>query len=347
MKKNILNIALIVLCGAIMGIFMFTVDGPQVVLNALKTAKPIHLILAATCMLAYWVLEASAFHSICKGLKSKISYRDCFQTSMVGQMFNCITPFASGGQPVQAYRLTKCGMPLGQASCALLAKFIVYQIVLTVYTLVVIVFKLPFFMSEVPGFSLVVFIGFAANTIVMAAILGIGFAPKTTKKILIAIARFCHKVKLVKSPDKLYEKIEVETERFYSEFAVLKSNPKAMILPALLTVVQLTAFFTVPYFVCLSLSATSIKYGTVVCAAAFVLLVSSFVPLPGGSGGAEGGFYLFFGMFFVQTGILSVAIVLWRVMTFYLPILAGLIFSKLPIGSLNVRKKKQLVPSTL
>lgn len=334
MKKNVFNILLIIGCSALMLFVMFTVDGPQAIFSAIANAKLGFIGCAALCMLIYWVLEASVFQSVCKGIKSKISYKDCFQTSMVGQLFNCITPFASGGQPVQAYRLTKCGMPLGQASCALLAKFIIYQFVLTFYTLVVIVFKLKFFLSEVPGFTLLVLIGFAANSVVMAAILGVGFAPVTTKRILMAIARFFHKIKLVKNMEKLETKIDNESERFYADFALLKANPKAFIAPALMTIVQLTAFFTVPYFVCLSLSATGINYVTVICAAAFVLLISSFVPLPGGSGGAEGGFYLFFGMFFVSaSGLLSVAIILWRLMTFYLPILAGLVATRIPIGT--------------
>lgn len=339
MKKNLLNILLIVGCGGIMLLAMLLVDGPKAIGSAIMNAKPWLLVCAALCMLLYWVLEALAFHSMCRGIKSKISFRHCFQVSMVGQLFNCITPFASGGQPVQAYRLTKCGMPLGQAGCALLARFIVYQLVLTVYTLAVIVFKLKFFLTEIPGFSLLVLIGFGANSIVMAAILGVGFAPKTTKKILLAIARFLHKIKLIKKLSRIEEKIENEAERFYADFALLKQNPKAFIMPSIFTAIQLTAFFTVPYFVCLSLSAGKISYFTVLCAAAFVLLISSFVPLPGGSGGAEGGFYIFFGIFFVQSGILSGAIILWRIMTFYLPILAGMLFTKLPLG---VGKKQKI-----
>ncbi len=328
MKKNRLNIIIIAICGIAMLLVTVVADGPMVILNALISAKPVYLICAGLCMVLYWVLEASTFHSVCRGINSSISYKDCFKTSMIGQLFNCITPFASGGQPMQAYRLVKCGMPLGQASCALLAKFIIYQLVLTFYSLVVIFLKLKFFLAEVSGFALLILLGFTINLIVMFLIVGIGFFPKITTKFLIAISNLLGKIKIVKNVEALNKKIIVETEKFYENFAIIKANPKRFILPSLITVVQLTAFFTVPYFVCLSLSVTHVSLLTIICAAAFVLLISSFVPLPGGAGGAEGGFYLFFGMFFVHSGILSVAIVLWRILTFYLPIVAGMCFSR-------------------
>lgn len=331
-KKNIFNFAVLFISAAVMLYFMFSIDGPKALIATIISAKPIFLICALGCMVIYWLLEAGAFKSLCRGLKSKIGFKDCFHTSMIGQLFNCITPFATGGQPMQAYTLTKCGMGLGQASCALLAKFIVYQTVLTLYTTAVIAFKLNFFVANVSGFALIILIGFAVNFLVMLLIFSIGFFPKITAKALNGLLRLAAKLKIVKKLDEKQEKLNSEIEKFYNDFSILKKNPAQFIVPALLTVLQLTAFFSVPYFVCLSLSATHISYSLIVCAAAFVLMISSFVPLPGGSGGAEGGFYMFFGMFFVQSGILAAAVLLWRIVTFYFPIIAGMICNHIPIG---------------
>lgn len=328
MKNNRLNVLIIAIFGIIMLSFAFIADEPKVLLSAIISAKPFFLLCAGLCMVAYWMLEACTFQSVCKGINSRISFKDCFSTSMVGQLFNCITPFASGGQPAQAYRLVKCGMELGKASCALLAKFIIYQFVLTFYTFVVICLKLKFFLTEISGFAILILVGFAINLLVMFFLLGIGFFPKPTTAFLLHLSHFLNKIKIIKNRESMDNKIVIETGKFYENFAILKANPQKFILPAIITVFQLTAFFTVPYFVCLSLSATKISFLTVICAAAFVLLISSFVPLPGATGGAEGGFYLFFEMFFVHTGFLSIAILLWRVFTFYMPIVSGMFFLK-------------------
>ncbi len=309
-------------------VFMFRVDGPKVILAAISSANIGQVGLAAGCMMLYWVLEAVVLFNVCHAINCKIRFTDCFATSMIGQLFNCLTPFASGGQPIQAYKMVKCGVPLGQASCALLTKFIIYQFMLTLYTLAVILMRLKFFLREISGFTLIVLIGFGANSVVMLLILGISFFPKATTRFLFWVVQILHRMKIVKNLDSVNERIVTEAKQFYDNVAVIKSKVHRFILPCILTAVQLTAFFTVPYFVCLSLDAVGVSYITVVCAAAFVLLISSFVPLPGGSGGAEGGFYLFFGMFFEQSSMISVAIILWRLMTFYLPILAGIVFSR-------------------
>ena len=59
-----------------------------------------------------------------------------------------------------------------------------------------------------------------------------------------------------------------------------------------------------------------------ICAGAFVLNFTSFIPLPGAAAGAEIGFHTIFSIFF-PTHILSVAILFWRLLTFYLPICVG------------------------
>ena len=60
-------------------------------------------------------------------------------------------------------------------------------------------------------------------------------------------------------------------------------------------------------------------------AQAFVLNVSSFVPLPGAAGGAEYSFHTMFAMFF-PVQLLALAVLLWRIVTFYLPICVGTAF---------------------
>ena len=65
----------------------------------------------------------------------------------------------------------------------------------------------------------------------------------------------------------------------------------------------------------------------VVSAQAFVVMISSFVPLPGAAGGAEFSFKTFFAPFFSPYHIsVNPAMLLWRFITFYLPIIVGACF---------------------
>ena len=56
-----------------------------------------------------------------------------------------------------------------------------------------------------------------------------------------------------------------------------------------------------------------------------VMLIVSITPLPGGAGGAEGGFILFFKMFFKEN--ILPGVLLWRIITFYSCILIGSLFT--------------------
>lgn len=337
-KKSKYGILFVILTAVVMGVVLFSGDDPAAVFKAIRSAKPVFILSAVGCMVIYWVLESAILYKVCGAVNGKYSFFKCVRTSMMGQLFNCITPFSSGGQPMQLYQMNKSGVSVGKASCALLTKFIIYQSMLTAYAVAVIFIKLKFFVAEISGFVLFALIGFIVNVVVMFLIVSIGFFPKIIKKMVNTVILLLHKIKIVKDTNNAVNKAGVQIDEFYENFTHIRKNLAKFILPSLLTVVQLTAFFTVPYFVCLSLSVTGAQYITVVCAAALVLMFSSFVPLPGGAGGAEGGFYLLFGIFFHQVGIIAVAIVLWRVLTFYLPIVVGMCFC----GSIGGAKKLKI-----
>jgi uncharacterized protein (TIRG00374 family) len=57
----------------------------------------------------------------------------------------------------------------------------------------------------------------------------------------------------------------------------------------------------------------------------FVMMIVSITPLPGGIGGAEGGFILLFSAFFGEN--IFPAVVLWRLITYYSCIGVGVLFS--------------------
>lgn len=74
----------------------------------------------------------------------------------------------------------------------------------------------------------------------------------------------------------------------------------------------------------------------IISAQAFLSLVMAFVPVPGAGIAAEGGFYLLFNTFFEKEKI-NMAILFWRIYTFYLPIFIGAIFM------IKVNKKDKLM----
>ena len=95
----------------------------------------------------------------------------------------------------------------------------------------------------------------------------------------------------------------------------------------------MTAYFLVPYCIGRSFG-IDFSIFDMLCAEAYVQMISSLVPLPGGSGAAEYCFSVFFGTYFTAETI-KTAILLWRTITYY-----GTIAISAPFA--RMRKKQKL-----
>lgn len=137
-----------------------------------------------------------------------------------------------------------------------------------------------------------------------------------------------HKLHVLKNPEEIKEKWEREIASFNENMVFIRTNVPLVLKTALLTLGQLFIYFAVPFFVGLALrDYSNLDLFNMICAQAFVLMVSSFVPLPGAAGAAEGSFFMFFGAF-LQPSNIAYAILIWRFFVFYLPILVGVFFIK-------------------
>ncbi|MDA3731223.1 lysylphosphatidylglycerol synthase transmembrane domain-containing protein [Niameybacter massiliensis] len=276
-------------------------------------------------MVVYWGLESFILHLVTAKLHPRQKFKSTVQTTMIGQFFNCITPFSSGGQPMQALHMVKTGVPFGIASSCLLTKFIVYQVVLTLYSLVVLYFKLEEFSQTVSGFTYMVWFGFAVNTAVVLGLLSIGYFKNGTVKWTCKVIDGLGKLGWVKDVERKKHYIRKEFDSFYKSFKWMKQNKEMILAMMICSVIQLTVYFLVPYFILRAFNLNG-SVISIISAQAFVLMISSFIPLPGAAGGAEVSFFTFFRLFF-PPNLLNVSILIWRMITFYLTICVGMCFT--------------------
>ncbi|PWM46415.1 MAG: hypothetical protein DBX47_02455 [Clostridiales bacterium] len=342
MKTNksvfkIINYIIVALSAIILvGIVLF-VDGIDSFVNVFKNTNFAWLLCGAVLMFVYWLCEAGALHVAVLSVNKPFNFGKTLKATILGQYYNCITPSASGGQPMQAYYLYNSGMPVGAASSALLVRFIVFQCALTVYCAVVLIFRYPFFAANISGFSALVFVGFAVNSIIVLFMLGISFAPKTVLRFFRFLVKVFAKIRLIKNKDEMLLRVEYEVDKFYLSLKTMQCNIWAFVKMVLFSFLQMTVYFLVPLFVIFALGVTANPLLVISCSAC-VLMISSFVPLPGAAGGAEGSFLVFFGLFSLGNKI-SAAILLWRILTFYMPILVGIFFAQ-KIGGAREREEK-------
>ena len=164
----------------------------------------------------------------------------------------------------------------------------------------------------------------------MLGLLGICFFRRPARALALWLVQLGARLRVVKDPEAARVYLDQELERFHGSFAIIGGHKGVMLWQLLLS--------TVPYFVLLAFGIQELSPVLVVAAQAFVVMISSFVPLPGAAGGAEFSFHTFFEPFFPAGASVNPAMLLWRVITFYLPILVGMLF--MATGSLEGKTSK-------
>ena len=268
---------------------------------------------------------------------------DALKVALVGVFFGAVTPSNTGGQPMQLYLLSKMKVGVGFGSACMTQKFVYYQIVTGVFSVLAIIIKFDYFKAAFTNIwsTLFIVLGFLTQTVVTVLFLVVSFSPKITGKIIKFIDKILHKFKFFKNPDKKVKSLKEQVELFHTGNKLLYENKKRMILLYALVALQVIAILSVPYFVYLSFDMHSIadEHGPLnfldtICIQSFVLFTSNLVPLPGASGGAELAFTMYFGPFFVVglANKIKPAILLWRFITYYGAILISAPFSYLTKG---------------
>ena len=152
---------------------------------------------ATGLMVVYWLLEAAGLHRAIRKVVPTQRLADTLCTTMIGQFFNCITPFSSGGQPMQALHLVKTGVPLSLASCSLMIKFIVYQFILTVYSAVTLLWCFPRMAGRISAIGWLALVGFGVNILVIVGLICLGFFRKPTERFLYGIVKLIRRIGLL------------------------------------------------------------------------------------------------------------------------------------------------------
>lgn len=323
MRNKIFNLLVVIVLACIfLYLFIFS-NGLTKLITQFKTLNLIWLIIAGFCIIMFWLFESFILYIITKSLcHTDHLFIKSIKTAMIGQFFSAITPFQSGGQPSQLYVMTENDIPVGFSGSILMIKFIIHQATLTLYSLIVILLEFNFFNSKIPYFIYFCFLGFTLNTIIIIFALIFSINDKLTGKILNVLLKIFRKIKFLKTVENKYEHIEEELKSFHESAAFISKNAKLCIFSSILTFLQWTVYYSIPFCIYKSFGLSSAHLWTMISAQVFLTMFMSFIPLPGAAVGAEGGFFLIFGIFFKGESIVP-AIFMWRIITYYSSIAAG------------------------
>lgn len=324
-KRNWLVLILMLLAGC--GIFAYSlrdVDKQQLVRD-LSTMNWGWFLVTVICICIYLGLEGVVVKIFMGKRFKNFTWKDALRLPLIEQLFNGITPFSTGGQPAQLVAMIQSGVDGGIASSVLLMKFVVFQSMIVINFLISILIGFHYIASKLHALSLLVIFGFLIHLSVIVALLMVMYWYRFTKKVtnicIKPAAWFMEAERFADMKVRLNEKID----SFYEESVRMKTQYKKMAKVAVVTIIQLQAYYVIPYFILLSLGVHGVNLVMVTSLHVLIFMIISLFPIPGGTGGAEYSFSVLFTSFIQSNSKMVLAMLLWRVLTYYFGIFTGII----------------------
>ena len=326
--KNIKKNTLILLLITITVLCFVLKDNFDDIIRTLSTMNYWYVLLAIFFYFLSIVLKAYVTYRTIAN-KKLISLKEAIKHNIITQFFNGITPFSTGGQPMEVYMLTEHNIKTSHATNITIQNFVFYQTALVIYGIIAILYNGIFHIfPKIPVLRKLVLIGFLVNILVAVGLFIITFSKRLTKKVAYIIINSLTYLKIVKNPLKMKEKWDTRLEEFHISAKQLRKRKKLFVGGVFFNLLSLTCLYIVPLFITYGFQDfTSLNVADTLTASAYVLIMGAFVPIPGASGGMEYGFLKFFGNFIPKV-TLNASLLIWRFITYYLGMIVGaLMFS--------------------
>lgn len=242
------------------GIFLFLVLGLTLygvfhgedlglIWENVKKADNRYLFPAVICVIFFIWGESIIIHYLLYTLQIRLKKWKCFLISSVGFFFSCITPSASGGQPMQMVYLKKEKIPISVSSVVLMIVTITYKLVLVLLGLFVLFFQPRIKDTYMQDVMPVMWLGLWLNVFCVAFMLLLTFHPQLMRQILVKGHEVLVKMHILKKKTSRLEKLEGAMDEYQKTAEYLKNHPGVVGIVFLITCLQRVALFFVTYFV--------------------------------------------------------------------------------------------------
>ena len=136
-KKAILNTVFLILVFSLTVYMVFRGEDLGEIIHTVQQADLVYLLISVVCVVLFILGESVIIFYMMRTLGAKVKMGHCALYSFVGFFFSCITPSASGGQPMQIYYMKKDKLPIPVTTLVLMIVTITYKAVLVVIGLVI------------------------------------------------------------------------------------------------------------------------------------------------------------------------------------------------------------------
>ena len=290
-------------------------------------------------MVLYIILECTIINILIKTIqKTKVRFL-AVKIAMMGFYYNLVTPFASGSQPMQIYALNKYDINLSKSIAIVTNKTVLFQTVVTIYSAVIIFLNIEVLKNELPSMLVLMSIGMVMNIVSLLGGMLIVLTPNTMKIIVKVIVNILYRLNIFKSLNKKIHTINKFIDEYSYSIKLFIKNKKALCLSIILTIIQLTVFFSISYCVYKAFNLNGLSLFEVLSLQVFLYMSVSPIPTPGNVGANEVAFLTIIANVF-PGNIIGYSVFLYSIYVYYFLVVVCGLFTIHTHYHMNKRKNK-------
>lgn len=337
-KKHWLSLIIMIVLIGITFFFSFKGQSVYQLTEMIKHTKPLFLVIGGFLMLFFVLCEACNIFIILRKLGREAPFIRCIGYAFAGFYFSSITPSASGGQPAQIYYMKRDHIQIAHSSLTLLLITVAFQVVMLLYCMVMFIWQFSFVKETAVTMRWLLIFGIVINALLCGIVIVALISKRTVKKLVLGVFCLLEKTNLFKNTQAKKQAVLAQLEAYGEGAQYIKKNPWLSVQVFIITVIQKTAFYLVPYFVYLAMGLQGHTALQMVAVQALLTVAVSSLPLPGAVGASEAGFVTMFALFFSKEFIVP-AMLLSRGISFYFMLLvSGIITGVLQYKKIDKKK---------
>ena len=279
------NVIIIILIFIILFGYMINVEGLSNIENLLKTANYKWVLLGFLCLIGMWISEAITIQSPLKKIYPDQKFCNTFKITMIGQLFNNLTPFASGGQLMQSYVMYKEGKRASDSLSVLSMRFVITQTILIVFTILVVISQFNFFKDLFKDLVWIGIIGIILNILLVIILIIAGTNKNFILKIvnpLIGLVSKIHigKFKFIKDKEETINHLNESVSNYSYQFKYMNKNKKTIAIMAIFGFIQSVLYYAITYTVYKTFGNSGSTFLQIITTQAFLMLIMTLFPTP-------------------------------------------------------------------
>lgn len=286
------------------------------------------ILLSILVYIVYFIIEAYLLKILIDKSCKKYPFKKVIELNMMTKFFNGITPFSLGGQPLQVYELSKNKVPVTKGILVIVENFIILQITMSIMIILSLIFGYIFELRPNNFLYIMTLIGALITIVSFVITILICVKIELASKIGKNMINLLNKFNIIKDKETTLNKWNSKCIEYQNGFRNLIKDRKFIIKCVCVNFIYMTVFFMIPFFTLKALNISfSINMFYAIILSCFVYISASFIPIPGSSISTEYSFIHYFSLIVCETIVIP-GVLLYRIITYYLPcIVGGILFN--------------------